>query len=284
MRTIRQFLWVALLPLCICIYGQDLKLPLRSNSVRFAAIGDMGTGQTAQYKTAERMAQMREKFKFEFVITLGDNIYGGDTPADFVKKFELPYKALLDGGVKFYASLGNHDRATQKAYKPFNMDGQQYYTYRKGNAQFFALDSNYMSPEQLTWLEKELKNSNADWKIPYFHHPLYSSAKSHGSSMELRSTLEPLLIKGGVQVVFAGHDHVYERFKPQHGIVHFVEGSAGQLRKGDLRKNSQTAVGYDVDQTFLLVEISGDELDFQAISRLGKTVDSGTIQRVSSSN
>ena len=102
--------------------------------------------------------------------------------------------------------------------------------------------------------------------------------------MELRSTLEPLLIKGGVQVVFAGHDHVYERFKPQHGIVHFVEGSAGQLRKGDLRKNSQTAVGYDVDQTFLLVEISGDELDFQAISRLGKTVDSGTIQRVSSSN
>jgi len=244
----------------------------------------MGTGATAQYKTAERMAQMREKFKFEFVITLGDNIYGGDTPADFVKKFELPYKALLDGGVKFYAALGNHDRATQKAYKPFNMDGQQYYTYRKGNAQFFALDSNYMSPEQLAWLEKELKNSNADWKIPYFHHPLYSSAKSHGSSIELRSTLEPLLIKGGVQVVFAGHDHVYERIKPQHGIVHFVEGSTGQLRKGDLKKTGQTAVGYDVDQTFLLVEISGDELDFQAISRLGKTVDYGSIQRVTSSN
>ena len=284
MRTIRQLLWASLLPICIVVYGQDLKLPLHSNSVRFAAIGDWGTGSSAQYQTADRMARMHEKFDFDFVITLGDNIYGGDTPADFVKKFELPYKALLDEGVKFYASLGNHDRATQKVYKPFNMNGQQYYTYKKGNAQFFALDTDYMSPEQLSWLEKELKGSGADWKICYFHHPLYSSAKFHGSSVELRSTLEPILIKGGVQVVFAGHDHVYERVKPQHGIVHFVEGSSGELRKGNLKKNSQTDAGYDVDQTFLLVEISGDDMDFQAISRSGKTIDSGNIHRVSSSN
>ena len=55
------------------------------------------------------MAKLRERFPFELVITVGDNIYGGDRPQDMQKKFELPYKALLDGGVKFYASLGNHD-------------------------------------------------------------------------------------------------------------------------------------------------------------------------------
>lgn len=284
LRIIRRFLWLAIVPICLSIYGQELTLPLHSGSVRFAAFGDMGTGTTAQYQTAAKMASMHETFPFDFVITLGDNIYGGDTPADYRMKFELPYKALLDVGVRFYASLGNHDKATQKNYKPFNMNGQQYYTFKKGNAQFFALDSNYMSPEQLAWLAKELGNSGADWKICYFHHPLYSSARFHGPSLELRMTLEPLLIKNGVQVVFAGHDHVYERVKPQHGIVHFVEGAAGELRKGDLNKTSQTAAGYDVDQSFLLVEISGDDLDFQAISRIGKTIDSGNIHRTSKSN
>jgi predicted MPP superfamily phosphohydrolase len=248
-------------------------------SVRFAAIGDMGTGGPAQYEVASRMHAIRDAFPFDFVITLGDNIYGGNTAADFQKKFELPYKLLLDSGVRFYASLGNHDAATQKTYKPFNMGGQQYYTYRKGNVQFFALDSNYLSPQQVTWLTKELENSTAGWKVCYFHHPLYSSAKFHGPSVELRQVLEPLFMKYGVQVVFSGHDHVYERTKPQNGIHYFIEGAAGELRKGDLHRTDITAAGYDQDQSFLLVEISEDELDFQAVSRLGVTIDQGSFLR-----
>jgi predicted MPP superfamily phosphohydrolase len=259
--------------------AQDVTLPVKSGSVRFAAIGDMGTGEPAQYEVAQRMLQLHQKFPFTFVIMLGDNIYGGNAAADFEKKFELPYKLLLDAGVKFYASLGNHDAATQKTYKPFNMGGQQYYTYRKGNVQFFALDSNYMSPQQVAWLTKELESSKADWKICYFHHPLYSSAKFHGPSVELRQVLEPLFMKYGVEVVFSGHDHVYERTKPQNGIHYFIEGAAGELRKGDLKKTDLTAAGYDQDQSFLLVEISGDDLDFQAVSRLGVTIDQGSFSR-----
>jgi len=281
MKSIRRFIWLALLPVCLTLYGQKLTLPVHPNSVRFAAFGDMGNGKTAQYEVASRMNAIRKEFPFDFVITLGDNIYGGNTASDFRKKFELPYKLLLDAGVKFYASLGNHDAATQKTYKPFNMGGQQYYTFRKGNVQFFALDSNYMSPQQIAWLTKELENSGADWKIPYFHHPLYSSAKFHGPSVELREVLEPLFIEYGVQVVFAGHEHVYERTKPQHGIHYFVEGAAGELRKGNLKKTEVTAVGYDQDQSFLLVEISGNDLDFQAISRRGVTIDHGVISRIS---
>jgi hypothetical protein len=282
-NSIRRFLWLVIVPICFCVHAQELTIPQHAGSVRFAAIGDMGTGTTAQYQIAAKMTAMRQQFPFEFVIMLGDNIYGGNSPVDYQKKFELPYKALLDGGVRFYASLGNHDNATQKTYKPFNMNGQQYYTFRKSNVQFFALDSNYMSPEQLAWLTKELQNSNADWKICYFHHPLYSSAKFHGPSLELRSVLEPLFVRNGVQVVFAGHDHVYERTKPQNGIVYFIEGAAGELRKGDLKKTDQTAAGYDQDQSFLLLDLSGDELNFQAISRLGITIDSGSIHRVGQS-
>jgi predicted MPP superfamily phosphohydrolase len=260
--------------------GQEITLPLKSGSVRFAAIGDMGTGLPPQYEMAQRMAQVHQKFPFNFVIMLGDNIYGGKTPAELQKKFETPYKLLLDAGVQFYASLGNHDDTNERFYKPFNMDGQPYYSFKKGNVRFFALDSNYLDPKELMWLEKELANAGTEWKICYFHHPLYSSGATHGSSTELRAILEPLFLKYGVQVVFAGHDHLYERVKPQKGIHYFVEGASGELRPGGLKKTDLTAVGYDKDRSFLSVEISGEDLYFQAISRTGSTVDSGTIRRL----
>jgi len=86
-------------------------------------------------------------------------------------------------------------------------------------------------------------------------------------------------VKYGVNAVYSGHDHVYERLKPQKGIYYFVSGSAGQLRGGDLKKSPLTAAGYDQDQTFMLNEIAGDELFFQVITRQGKTIDSGVIAR-----
>ena len=262
------------------LYDQDLTLPLKPGSVRFAVIGDMGTGETPQYELAGKLIEYRQKFPFEFVIMLGDNLYGGDAPADYANKFERPYKLLLDAGVPFYAALGNHDKPNERFYKSFNMNGQQYYTYKKGNVRFFVLDSNDMNPRQLAWLEKELQNSGSNWSICYFHHPLYSSGAFHGSSTELRLVLEPLFVKYGVQVVFAGHDHVYERVKPQKGISYFTEGASGSLRPGNLRKTALTAAGYDQDRTFMLVEVAGDELHFQTISRTGRTVDSGVIRRV----
>ncbi len=261
------------------IGSQGFTLPLKPNSVRFAVIGDMGTGNKAQYETAQRMVEARQRFPFDFVIMVGDNIYGSNGPSDMAKKFEIPYKPLLDSGVKFYAALGNHDDVNEKFYKYFNMNGQQYYTFKQGNVRFFALDSNYMSPEQQAWLAKELLNSGSQWKIPYFHHPLYSSGGTHGSSMELRQLLEPLFLTYKVQIVFEGHDHVYERVKPQGGIVYFTEGSSGQLRSGDLKRASFTDSGFDTDQTFMLVEIAGDEMYFQTISRTGRTIDSGVIVR-----
>lgn len=260
--------------------AQELTLPLKPNSVRFAVIGDMGTGTKPQYQTAAKMNEMRDKFPFDFVIMLGDNIYGGHTPRDFENKFEQPYKPLLSAGVKFYATLGNHDKPNDRFYKPFNMNGQSYYTYKKNNVRFFAMDTTYMSPQQLAWLEKELQNASSDWIICYFHHALYSSAAFHGSATELRAILEPLFVKYRVNAVFSGHDHVYERVKPQKGIQYFTEGASGALRMGNLKRSEVTAFGYDQDCSFMLVEIAGDELHFQTITRTGRTIDSGVIQRL----
>jgi predicted phosphodiesterase len=261
-----------------------LTLPLKPNSVRFAVIGDMGTGKRPQFEVAEQMARYRESFPFEFVITLGDNIYGDQSAAGLTAKFEDPYKSFLGAGVKFYATLGNHDNPNQRFYKPFNMDGKRYYTFKKGKVQFFVLDSNYVDKEQTAWVENQLKGSNSPWKICYFHHPLYSHGRTHGSDTDLRKILEPLFEKYDVRVVFAGHDHVYERLRPQHGIDYFVLGSSGQLRPKNLSFSPETAKGFDTDLTFGLVEVADDDLFYQIVSRKGVTVDSGVIQRTSKSS
>jgi hypothetical protein len=254
-------------------------LPNRSGSVKFAAIGDNGTGDRPQYDVAGQMEQWHRRFAFDMVIMLGDNLYGSQRPADFVRKFERPYKPLLDAGVKFYASLGNHDKASSDEYGPFNMNGARYYSYVRSNVRFLVLDSNYLDPGQVGWLEAILRDAREQWKIAYFHHPLYSDGGRHGSEIELRVKLEPLFVKYGVNAVYSGHDHIYERLVPQMGIAYFVAGASGELRQGDLKRTSMTAAGFDQDRSFMLNEIADDDLFFQVISRTGVTVDSGVIHR-----
>jgi hypothetical protein len=257
----------------------EILLPRKQDSLKFAVIGDTGTGDRALYEVANELTSLRQTFPYSFILMMGDNMYGGDKPKDFEKKFELPYKALLASGMKFYASLGNHDDpGAQRSYKLFGMGGESYYTFRpKMGVRFFALDSNYMDKRQLTWLEQELRNSGSEWKICFFHHPLYSSGEKHGPAVELREVLEPLFVKYGVNVVLTGHEHFYERLKPQKNIHYFISGAGGKLRKGNIGRSEQSAKGFDEDLSFMLMEIDGNQLHFQTITRKGKTVDSGVI-------
>jgi 3',5'-cyclic AMP phosphodiesterase CpdA len=260
--------------------AQRAALPNRPDSLKFAVIGDNGTGDRPEFDIAQQMTSARARFPFELVIMLGDNMYGRQQPQDFVDKFERPYAALLQAGVSFHAALGNHDDPGNVAYKGFNMGGARYYSFVRKQVRFLALDSNQLDPRQRAWLDGTLQQAEEPWKICYFHHPLYSDAARHGSDVSLRVALEPLLTKGGVNVVFAGHDHVYERLTPQKGIMHFVAGSSGQLRRGDIRPSAITAAFYDQEQAFMLVEIDNDQMFFQAVSRTGAIVDSGVIERI----
>ena len=263
--------------------SQQIPLPNKPDTLHFAVIGDNGTGDRPEYEIGQQMASWYQRFKFPLVVMMGDNIYGSDRPQDFVKKFEAPYKALLDAGVKFYASLGNHDSREQRFYKNFNMDGKLYYSFKapKEDVRFFALESTYMDPDQVKWIDSELGKSGEKWKIVFFHHPLYSSGATHGSQVKLREVLEPIFTKYKVSLVLNGHDHIYERIVPQpSGIQYFVEGASGQLRDGDIRKGTGlTAFGEDRQQSFILMEVDGDTLTFNTIGLQGTVIDSGTIQR-----
>jgi predicted phosphodiesterase len=255
-------------------------LPKDEDSLKFLVIGDSGTGARAQYEVGQRIADAYKQFTFDFAIMLGDNLYGTEGPRAYVNKFEKPYKPLLDAGVKFYAALGNHDEPSQRFYKPFNMDGKRYYTFRKGDVEFFVLDSTYVTPDQVSWLTGALEKSDAKWKIPYFHHPIYSSGAKHGSELDLQVLVEPLFVKNGVDVVFSGHEHFYERLKPQKGIYYFTQGGSAKLREGNIRARSAlTEKGFDTDNSFTLVEIVDDQMYFETISRRGQVVDSGSLLR-----
>jgi hypothetical protein len=271
-----------------------LALPKRTGSIRFAAIGDAGRGHRPQYEVAATMAAFRKVFEFTFVIMLGDNVYDGGTPADYRQKFELPYKVFLDEGVKFYAAIGNHDDVNQPSYALFNMGGQRYYTFEpdaplltevlRTRVRFFMLDTEGLDRVQLAWLDRELGRSDAAWKIPVFHRPIYTSGRYSAPARIFRGALEPIFQRHGVRVALSGHEHFYERTTPQQGITYFISGAAGSLRPNDARFSPVTARAFDSDYSFMLFEVAGNELFYQSISRAGQSIDSGSITLPGNSN
>ena len=264
-----------------------LTLPAKLTSVKFAVIGDSGRGTPPQHEVAAQMLRYREAFPFAFVLMVGDNIYEGPaTPEDYRTKFEEPYKALLEKDVKFYAVLGNHDDPRQVSYAPFNMHGERYYSFAPPEdviarlttgVEFFALDSTNLDLTQLRWLDERLGKSDARWKIAFLHHPLYTSGRYRNTARIHRWALEPILTRHGVNVVFSGHEHIYQRTVLENGIQYFVSGGAGSLRVGDGTPAPYIARTFDDDYHFMLIEIDGDDLYFQAISRHGLTIDAGEL-------
>ena len=274
----------------VLVGNHEPPLALRAASLKFAVIGDSGQWSAAQRETAAQLASERDDFEFDFVLMLGDNNYGDGSPESYRQRFEEPFKPLLDAGVKFYASRGNHDVGPQWEYPQFNMGGERYYTFQKRSGvlppvagdivQFFAIDSVSLDDAQVSWLDRQLSESKAEWKIVFFHHPIYSSGRYAASSAARRATLEHVLIEHQVDVVFAGHEHLYERMAPQSGVMYFVVGATGAVRTGDLRPSPYRAAGYDRDLSFLLAEIAGDSMYFRVVNRVGETIDRGKIVKM----
>lgn len=255
------------------------------SELRLAVMGDWGTGDQEQAGMIQQMLAAHQRAPFDLVLGAGDNIYPNGSGRYFVRKFEQPFAGLLADRVRFYTALGNHDvyagRRDQCQYPLFNMNGRCYYTLRQGDglAEFFMIDSTDFDTTQMGWLEESLRASTARWKLAVFHHPIYSSGKRHGSDLKLRKKLEPLLTRYGVKVAFSGHDHIYERVKPQQGVQYFVTGASGKVRRDGVDLKSELrAASYDRGNLFMLIEIDDQQIGFQAVSASGEVIDSGAIK------
>ncbi len=254
--------------------------PLPMPSIRggtvFALMGDSGSGDQAQQAVAQAMITYFDTARhFPFVLMLGDNLYDDD----YTNEFSVPYKPLLDRGVKFYATLGNHDRDLEIHFKPFNMNDVDRYSFDQGNARFVALNSNHPTdPLQIKWFDTVYADAGTRWRIAFFHHPLYSSGQHAAEGRDvIRPGLEPALIRNNVNVVFSGHEHMYERIKPQHGITHFVSGGGGRYLY-DYKPSAFDEIGLS-EHHFMVAQIAGDRLFFEAITHSQELVDCGIVYR-----
>ena len=261
---------------------QVVPLPNVDGSLKIGVLGDFGDASTRQYQVAAQMAKSHVDFRYELVLLTGDNLYGIGAAAGLRAQVRPSLQAVARRR-REVLRLARQSRLPRAALLQAVQHGRQAVLLVQGpkqNVRFIALESTYPEPVQIAWLEQELKNAREDWKVVFFHHPLYSSGERHGSDTELRDALEPLFVAHGVSIVFTGHDHFYERVKPQKGILYFVVGSGGRLRGGNIdRATGLSAAALDTDNSFLVGEFVGDQFTFQAISRTGKVVDSGSFMR-----
>ncbi len=253
-----------------------LPMPDTRGATTFALMGDSGSGDVAQSQVAQAMLTYFETARrFPFVLMLGDNLYHDD----YEEEFLIPYKPLLDRGVKFYAALGNHDRDLEQHFKPFNMSDKDYYSFDASNIRFAVLNSNRPSDQgQLKWLDEVFADAGNKWRIAFFHHPLYSSGQHAAESRDIiRPALEEALVRNHVNVTFAGHEHLYERIKPQRGISYFVSGGGGRYLY-EFHPSEFDAVGVS-EHHFMVAQVSGDTMLFEAISHAQKVIDCGAVYR-----
>jgi len=207
--------------------------------IRVLAFGDFGDGGKGQREVASAMLQYHRQRPFDFAITLGDNFYNNGMRGVDDPRWKTWWDQLYDPlGIQFYATLGNHDYGFpqspeaeilySKKSPSWRMPATRY-TYTAGSVQFFATDSQKMTPDQLEWLQKELVSSTARWKVVYGHHTIYSHGY-HGNTPELIRDLLPL-IKDRVDIYLSGHDHDMQHLRPEGNLHFFVSGSGGKLRR-----------------------------------------------------
>lgn len=280
--------------------------------LRFGVMGDSGSGKAGQLRVAARMRQWHANQPWEFIAMMGDNIYENGEPKYFDSKFVDVYRDMLDQGVQFRATLGNHDVRHREGRDMVQeeafgfVDRQPEYAFSAGPtlpngkrlARFICLNTNdwvaaieaqdrKRQDHLLGALREKLRDAEkSHWNIFYFHQPLYSFVKpgllgiiprGHGGSEALRHLLEPE-IRGYADLVIAGHDHFYQKVKPQFGVHHLVSGAAGKVRKGCDVSHSQVESGIE-EFHFMDFSVDVDSLHYQAINDRGQRIHAGQIEK-----
>jgi len=265
----------------------------------FLVFGDSGRGSRAQYELATQMA--RTQPSADFMLHTGDVVYPSGARSDYTARFFTPYAALL-ARIPFWPCLGNHDvqdgeaPAYQEVFEvPANGPETQpedfNYWFDYANTRFVVVDSNAdeatLRDVTAPWLREVLEAPGPQWRFVSFHHPPYTGGR-YKPDARIQHTLVPVMQEAGVDIVFNGHDHNYQRSRPiedgqvvppGNGIVYVITGAGGaQLYapKGPLP--DYTAV-FEQDFSFTQVTIDGTSLHLRQIARDGHVLDEFTLDK-----
>lgn len=271
--------------------------PRDETSYRFAVFADTEARPHINHQISKLIWGDRPDFAMNF----GDLTDGGFED----RKFEWNYEYFLGMGalhsrVPIFTVPGNGDSDLYWYSRYHKYPGKEnFYWFDYGNARFFMLDSNQpMGPdsEQYQWLESELEKTGTEWIFAGHHHPAYTSDEDdygntwRGTSFfgdkNVRGILE-LYEKYGVDMVFYGHLHSYERTFPllqgevnESRGVYYIQcgGAGGNLEDFAPARRSFSRKTYP-GHHYGLIAIHGSRLEFQMIDSEGRLRDSFTIER-----
>lgn len=269
----------------------------------FIVFGDSGKGSRAQYELAADM--IRAEPAADFVVHTGDLVYHDGARRRYGERFFTPYRHLL-ARVNFWPCLGNHDidtDGTAAAYQevfelpqngPANMRADHDYWFDYASCRVAVVDSNVtedaLRERVAPWLHEVMADPRPRWRFVAFHHPPYTGGK-YPPDERIQRTLVPVFEEVGVDLVFSGHDHNYQRSYPlrggqvvasEEGVIYVVSGAGGaqlyDARLADQRAD-YVAVLEDQRYSFTQVTIAGDELKLRQIARGGDIIDEFTLRK-----
>lgn len=279
--------------------GQVLATGLRVRSapavtgvtVRFNVLGDFGAGTWAQ----RRVRAQLEQVPADLLITTGDNAYPDGTFEEFEARVFDVYRHIFSR-MPVFPSAGNHDYRSDDA-RPYltefvlpenawrAADRERYYSFDWGPVHFVALDTERPLKEvrpgagddMADWLAADLAAHTRPWTVVYLHRPPFTASARHKGNAEVASILVPLFEAHGVDVVFAGHNHIYERFKPRNGVTYVTTGGGGAHaypagESPDLELTSD-------DYHFVAAEAGACTFTARAVNASGEEIDRFTFTR-----
>jgi 3',5'-cyclic AMP phosphodiesterase CpdA len=251
--------------------------PARS-SFHFAVYGDTRSGGAVHRKLTRRIVDTGP----DFVLHTGDMVEFGANAAEWDDFFRIAAPLLRIAPL--YPNLGNHEDQHANYFDAFHLPGnERYYTFDYGNARFICLKVDGYSPEgyfpekeQMDWLEAQLAANDKPWLFVFFHIALYTSREEPGFlEVGVRSRLEPLFEQYGVDAIFMGHAHSYERILV-NGITYIVAAGGGaplyELVAPEPGSQAAASVYH-----YVLIEIDGEQLTGTAIDAQGEVIDSFTL-------
>lgn len=280
----------------------------RGERYTFLVLGDSGMGSRAQYQLADRMVHAEPPA--DFVLHTGDLVYPDGARRRYEERFFAPYRRLL-ARINFWPCLGNHDVKKAKPASPEPDDGRgpayeevfelplngpdglpanHNYWFDYASCRIAVCDSNVteavMTEQVAPWLAAVLADAGPRWKFVVFHHPPYTGAR-HKPDVRVQRTLVPVLDAANVDVVFNGHDHLYERTHPLRdgeivesgaGVVYIVTGAGGaELYETKKPLPAYIAAADDHHYSFTQVTVNGDELSLRQLALDGKVIDEITL-------
>jgi len=271
-------------------------LTFQTRTAKDQAFGFLVIGDTQNNpRVTEAVTDLAWGHRPNFVVHCGDLVGTGSNKREWVHEFFAGAKNLLQRA-PIFPTLGNHEQNAQLYYDYFTLpEPEFYYDYVWGNTHFFVIDTNKsVSPDtdQVKWLEKTLKRSKAEWKVVYHHHPAWTSDENDygntwkGSSAQgvraIQDHLVPIYERHGVDVVFNGHIHVYERtwpirngktVGPGKGVVYITGGGGGGHLEGFAPNRTWFSSNKRVDHHFLMVNVNGGQMEISAYDIEGRLFD-----------